>query len=142
MSDATAILYPAIAMALLTLAMVLYLGFARYTAIQRRDVSIKFYRLYNEGVQPDRLALIGRHVQNHFEAPPLFHVAIVLLFATGQVTGLAVVLAWLYFLLRCLHSSIHLGSNNVTRRFFTYGTSIVVLTGLWLHLLISLLLRD
>jgi hypothetical protein len=37
----TAILYPAIAMFFLTLGVMLWLGFARYTAIRERSVGIK-----------------------------------------------------------------------------------------------------
>ena len=137
--DQNAILYPGIAMFFLTFGMVLYLGRARFSAVQRGDVSIKFFRIYTEGQQPERLQLISRHVQNHFEVPPLFYIALLFVRVAGAVTPLTVGLAWLYFLSRCLHSYIHLGSNNVSRRFFTYGASGFILAGLWLSVLISLL---
>ncbi len=100
---------------------------------------MKYYRLYNEGEQPEQLQLISRHVQNHFEVPPLFYIVLLFLLVTGSVTQVAVVLAWLYFLSRCLHSYIHLGSNDVSRRFVTYATSGLILAGLWICLLVSLL---
>jgi len=137
--DQNAILYPGIAMFFLTFAMVLYLGVSRYSAVQRGDVSIKFYRLFADGQQPERLQLISRHVQNHFEVPPLFYVVLLFTHVAGAVTAFAVGLAWLYFLSRCLHSYIHLGSNNVSRRFFTYAASGFILGGLWLSVLVSLL---
>lgn len=137
--DRNAMLYPGIAMFFLTFAMVLYLGAARYRAVQRGAVSIKFYRLFSEGQQPERLQLISRHVQNHFEIPPLFYVVLLFTHVAGQVTAHAVGLAWLYFASRCLHSYIHLGSNNVSRRFFAYGASGLILAGLWLSVLVSLL---
>ncbi len=136
--DPTAIVYPGIAMFFLSLAMVFHLGVSRFAAIRRRDVSVEYYRLYNEGEQPERLQQISRHVQNHFEVPPLFYIVLLFLLVTGSVTQVAVILAWLYFLSRCLHSYIHLGSNNVSRRFFTYGASGLILAGLWICLLISL----
>jgi hypothetical protein len=137
--EPTAIVYPGIAMFFLSFAMVLNLGRSRLAAVRRRDVSLKYYRLYNEGEQPARLQLLSRHVQNHFEVPPLFYVALLFLLATGSVTPVAVVLAWAYFLSRCLHSYIHLGSNDVSRRFLTYGASGLILAGLWVCLLVSLL---
>jgi hypothetical protein len=73
-----AIIYPAIAMFFLTFGILVNLGVQRYAAIRRREVSIRYYRLYTEGQQPDRLQLLGRHVQNHFEVPPLFHIAVLL----------------------------------------------------------------
>lgn len=136
--DPSAILYPGIAMFFLTFAMVLYLGFARYSAVQRGDVSIKYYRVFNEGQQPERLQLISRHVQNHFEMPPLFYVVLLFIFVAGDVTALTVGLAWSYFISRCVHSYIHLGSNDVSRRFYTYGTSGFILASLWLCVLVSL----
>ena len=136
--DVSAIIFPAVAMFMLTCSVIAYLGGSRLAAIRRGDVSIRFYRRYNEGEQTPRLQVIGRHVQNHFEIPPLFYIAVLLLYVTGSVTPVAVAFAWLYFASRCAHSFIHLGSNNVSRRFFTFGTSLIVLAGLWLTLLFSL----
>ena len=137
--ESIAIVYPSIAMALLTLGMIGYMGYSRYTAIQARQVSIKYYRTYNEGEQTPRLHLIGRHIQNHFEVPPLFHLGVALTYMTDSVSALAVVLAWGYFIARCVHSYIHLGPNNVSVRFFTFGASLVMLLGMWLCLLVVLL---
>ena len=83
--------------------------------------------------------LIGRHVQNHFEVPPLFYVVLLFLYVTGSVTPLSVALAWLYVALRCLHSFIHLGTNDVRRRLQAFAASGLVLGGLWLSLLVSLI---
>ena len=135
--DSSAILFPAIAMFMLTASVIAYTGGSRLAAIRRRDVSIRYYRLYNEGEQTPRLQVIGRHMQNHFEVPPLFYIAVIFLYVTGSVTLLAVVLAWLYFGLRCVHSFIHLGSNNVTQRFVAFALSGLILIGLWMLLLVS-----
>jgi len=135
----TAIIYPALAMFFLTLAVMLRLGFARYTAIRNRSVSIKFFRTFNEGSQPERLHLLSRHMQNHFEIPPLFYAGVLFTYSSGSVTALSVAFAWLFFLTRCIHSFVHLGSNNVSVRFFTFGVSLVFLAGIWVSLLASLL---
>ena len=55
------------------------------------------------------------------------------------VSPLSVVLAWGFVAARCVHSYIHLGSNDVSRRFFIYFLSLLFLTGLWGALLVSLL---
>ena len=137
--DPTAILYPAIAMFFLTLGVMLGLGVARYTAIHDRSVSIKYFRTFDEGSQPERLHLLSRHMQNHFEIPPLFYAGVLFTYASGSVTALAVGFAWLFFLTRCVHSFIHLGPNDVSARFFTFGVSLVFLAGIWISLLVSLL---
>jgi hypothetical protein len=135
----TAILYPGIAMFCVTLLVMLRLGFARYAAIHDQSVSIKYFRTFDEGSQPERLHLLSRHMQNHFEIPPLFYAGILFTYVSGSVTGLSVALAWLFVLTRCVHSAIHLGTNNVSARFFTFGVSLVFLAGIWIALLVSLL---
>lgn len=134
-----AILFPAIAMFLLTLAQLVRLGLARYRAIRAGAVDIKYYRAFSEGSQPDELQLLSRHVQNHFEIPPLFHVAVLFLYAGDAVSLPAVVLAWLFFLARCVHGWIHLGRNDVTARFAVFGASLLFLLGLWLLVLAAAL---
>jgi len=140
--DRTLIVYPAIAMFFLTVALIARMAYLRITAVQRGEVSIRYYRLYNEGEQPPALQLIGRHVQNHFEVPPLFHAAVLFLYVTESVTPLAVGLAWGYVALRCVHTAVHLGGNDVRRRLQVFATSLLVLSGLWLVLLFSLLSRS
>jgi len=137
--DPSAIVFPGIAMFFLTFSAVVYMGYRRVTAVRRGEVSIRYYRLYTEGEQPDSLQLIGRHVQNHFEVPPLFYVVLLFLYVTGSVTPLSVALAWLYVALRCLHSFIHLGTNDVRHRLQAFAASGLVLGGLWLSLLVSLI---
>jgi hypothetical protein len=122
----------------LTLLVMLWLGFARYTAIHNRSVSIKYFRTFNEGSQPERLHLLSRHMQNHFEMPPLFYAGVLFTYSSGAVTPLSVGLAWLFFVTRCIHSFIHLGANNVSARFFTFGVSLVFLAGIWVSLLAAL----
>lgn len=123
----------------LTLVVMLRLGFSRYTAIHDGSVSIKYFRTFNEGHQPERLHLLSRHMQNHFEIPPLFYAGILFSYVSGSVDLLSVVLAWLFFFTRCAHSFIHLGANNVSARFFTFGLSLAFLAGIWGSLLVSLL---
>jgi len=133
------ILYPAMAMFALTMGCVFALGIARYQAIRKGEVRISFFRTYDEGSQPRRLHLLARHVQNHFEVPPLFHLGVILTYATQSASAASLTFAWLFVLVRVVHSAIHLGSNNVSHRFFAYGFSLMMLCGLWASMLVSLL---
>jgi hypothetical protein len=123
----------------LTLGVIVRLGLARYSAIHSGAVSIKFFRTYDEGSQPARLHVLSRHVQNHFEIPPLFYVGVLMAFVVGAVSPISLAFAWSFFALRCLHTYIHLGSNNVSVRFFTFGASLAALAGLWACTLIGLI---
>lgn len=137
--SAHAIIYPAIAMFALTLGVMVALAVSRYRGVADRRVSIKFYRGFNEGSQPDRLHLLSRHLQNHFEVPPIFYAAVLFTYASGSVTGFAVVLAWLFVLSRCAHSFIHLGSNNVLHRFTAFAAGVACVTGIWVALFVNLI---
>ncbi len=139
--DQIGIVYPAIAMFALSISIIFLLGISRFIAIQRRQVSIKYYRAYQEGGQPERLHILGRHVQNHFEVPPMFYAGVILTYVTASVTPLALGAAWSFVALRAVHTTIHLGSNNVSRRFFCFGLSLIALTVLWANLFITLLAR-
>lgn len=133
------VLYPSIAMALLTLGILLYMGACRFMAVQTRKVSIKFYRTYTEGQQTPYLHVLARHVQNHFEVPPLFHLAALTSFVTGTATSTTVAFSWAYVGLRCIHSVIHLTYNNVSHRFFVFASSVGILLTIWLLVLHGLL---
>ena len=137
--QSVSIIYPSIAMFFLTGCLLLSLGLSRVIAINNRQVNIKYYTKYTEGEQPERLHILGRHVQNHFEVPPLFHIGIILLFVTQTASEFSLVAAWLFVGFRCLHSIIHLGHNNVTHRFLSFVASLFCLTALWISLLVSLI---
>jgi len=138
MISKTAILYPAAVMALLTLGLLLAMGLRRFVAIQRRLVSIKYYRVYTEGGEPESMRQHSRHVQNHFEVPPLFHLALYGTYVAGNVTSATVTAAWFFVATRCLHSAIHLSYNNVSHRFFVFGLGLMTVVYLWVQLLMTL----
>ncbi|MCL6415718.1 MAPEG family protein [Aestuariirhabdus sp. Z084] len=138
MSSST-ILYPAFAMFCLTLGVIFYMGFLRFIAIRNHQVKISFFRTYDEGTQPRRLHLLARHVQNHFETPPLFYIGIILSYLTHNDSFSVLLFSWLFVVARIVHTFIHLGSNNVSYRFFTFGFSLVCLCGIWVSIFRTLL---
>ncbi len=134
-----AIIYPAIAMFCLSSCLLLKLGLSRFSAIKRGDVSMKYYRTFNQGCEPDRLHILSRHVQNHFEVPPLFYVGVIMTYITDVVGSVSVIAAWLFVILRAVHTYVHLGSNNVNLRFTCFAASLMCLLVLWLSLLFALI---
>lgn len=87
---------------------------------------------------PSRSPCASTRVQNHFEVPPLFHLAVLATYATDQVTPIAVNAAWFFVAARCAHSAIHLTYNNVTHRFFVFGLGALAVVFLWVRLLLVL----
>ena len=123
-----------VAMFLLTIGLLFHMAIARNLAVMRREVSVRFYRTYDQGEETPRLHLLARHVQNQFEIPPLFHIAVVLTLVTDSASLTSVALAWTFVAARLLHTVVHLSTNNVLHRFLVFGVGLVVLTAMWLRL--------
>jgi hypothetical protein len=134
-----AILYPSIAMALLSLGVILSLGARRFTAVQRRQFNPKFYRTFSgESPEPESLRQHSRNAQNQFEIPPLFHLAVWGTYLAGEVTTVTIAAAWFFVVSRAVHSAIHLTYNQVPHRFFVFGLGVVTVLFLWVRLLMGL----
>lgn len=72
------------------------------------------------------------NLANLFEMPVLFFALVPLLVIAGQATAAQVVLAWLFVLLRAVHSIIHLRRKVLPARFFVYLASCAVLMAMWI----------
>jgi hypothetical protein len=133
------ILYPVFAMFLLVSIVLLRMRSLRFAAVRKQEVDADFYKAYPEGGEPEPLRVIGRHFSNLFEMPVLFYAVVLMIYVTHNVSTFLVVCAWLYVVLRYVHSAIHLGSNNVIARFSAYFGSAFVLAMMWVTLLVQLL---
>ncbi len=125
------ILLPACGMAMWTSGVLGLLAFKRFTAISEKRVNIEYYKLYDTNEEPKDIAIVAQHLENLFEAPPMFYAAVLGLAVTKTATTLSVRLAWAYLVSRMLHSFVHLGSNNILWRFRTFIASTVALVTLW-----------
>lgn len=79
------------------------------------------------------------NLSNLLETPVLFYAICLILFVTGEVTQLQLVLAWLYVVLRALHSLIHVTYNRVVQRWTVYVLSTICLFIMWGNFAKSLL---
>ncbi len=70
--------------------------------------------------------------RNLFEIPVLFYLLCVALAVNGGSTQAFVAAAWVYVVLRALHSLIHVTYNRVTHRFLVYVGSTLLLFGMWI----------
>ena len=132
-------IYPAFAMMALTVFVMLRMVMSRFSAVKAGEIDAKFFRLYRDYEEPAELAVQTRHVINHFETPVIFYALCLFATITGQ-TGTAVAsLAWTYVACRCIHSYIHLSSNNVMHRLKVFALSILILVGLWGTILIGIM---
>jgi len=135
------ILWPAFALFALTMAVVFRLGTMRWRAVRRRQVDPRFYKIYRGDGEPEEIAVVSRHLVNLYEAPTLFYVGTALAFAAGIAAAPLVALGWTYVGLRLVHSSIHLGSNDVLWRFRIFALSWLTLLAYWAFLAAELVNR-
>jgi len=132
------ILFPIVAMVALVVFVVVRLARSRIRAVRKRDISVRFYELFQGSEEPDEPRAFSRHLTNLFELPILFYVACIVAYASVQVDLLLVLLAWLFVVSRYVHSYIHLTSNIVIYRFRVYGIGLALLVLMWLTLTIHL----
>ena len=135
MLDRMGILFPVVALATLTFAVLLLIPLRRFRAGTAGQVSYDDFK-YGESAQvPPEVALPNRNMINLLELPLLFYVACLTYYATDRVNGTALALAWTYVGLRVAHSAIHVTYNRVRDRLVVFGASNVALIMLWTNLL-------
>lgn len=132
------ILYPVFAMFLLVALVFLRMRSLRFAAVRRNEVSVTFYRAFQDGAEPEPLRVVSRHFANLFEVLVLFYVGVIMIYITHQVNYWLLGCAWAYVALRYVHSYVHLTSNDVVVRFSVYLASGVVLAVMWASLLVQL----
>jgi hypothetical protein len=137
-SSPNLILYPVFAMFLLVAIVLARMRRLRFAAVRSGAVSIKYYRAYQGGEEPEALRVISRHFVNLFEMPVLFYVGVIMTYITHNASTWLVGVAWLYVALRYVHSYVHLGSNDVRVRVTVYFASAIVLLLLWASLFVQL----
>lgn len=127
----TQILWPMLPVVGLTFVSGFYMALSRIRAVRKRVMKIAFYRAYRNGEEPENMAIMTRHYTNLFETPVLFYLGCILASLMGPVSSLVLGLAWGFAGLRLVQSTIHLTSNNVKWRAYTFFTSWFLLVGLW-----------
>ena len=128
------IFQPVVVLALLTLGVLFHLGLSRIAALKKHEVKMGFYRAFLGSGEPESIHIIARHLSNLLEMPLLFYVAALTYHVTGKASDYVIIGAWIYVVLRIVHTIVHLGANDVRTRFYIFLTSNVVLLILWLNL--------
>lgn len=81
---------------------------------------------------PEPVQQANNNLRNQFELPVLFYVLALLLLQIGRPGLAAVVLAWVFVLLRIVHAWVHVGSNTVPLRRNVFALGAVAVLGLLL----------
>lgn len=133
-----AIFAPVIALALLTLGVLGYTGYKRFSAGFAGRVRAGDFRYGETANVPSDVAVANRNFMNLLEAPVLFYTFCISAYATHTVAPWLLALAWLYVALRFVHTFVHLTYNKIMHRFSSYAASNLVLLLLWLGFAVRL----
>jgi hypothetical protein len=106
-----------------------WLTIERQRAVRRGEVE---YGVFARGEEPHHIARITRNLANQFELPVIFYALAVLLIATGNVTLLDVIAAWVFVAGRIVHTAVQCLTDNVPLRgqvFLVNFAGVVAITG-------------
>jgi hypothetical protein len=126
-----AILYPLFALAAWTLIVLVLIPIARVRSVRQREIRVDDIKCGESASVPGHVSLPNRNYMNLLELPMLFYVVGILLYITGGASYVAIFVAWLYVVLRVVHSLIHLTYNHVLHRLAAFTLSNVALVMLW-----------
>jgi len=107
------ILYPMLALVVLTFVVLLFIPYARFRAAAR-EVTVADFRYGESANVPGDVSLPNRNLMNLLELPVLFYAGRLAFYVTGAVDSAAVGLAWAYVARHAAHSAIHLTYNNLS----------------------------
>jgi hypothetical protein len=82
-------------------------------------------------------AMANPNFANLLEMPVLFYVICLMLFVTNRVDEMFVYLAWIYVVLRVLHSLIHLTYDNLRQRMALFALSNLVVIVMWVFFFVQ-----
>lgn len=140
MQTSTPILLPVLAQILLTFIVWLSLCSARVGTIVTKRLNPQ---LLADETQEKRILQgsinISDNFENLLEIPVLFFFAVFLIYQRNLVDTTYVTSAWLFVILRGVHSLIHCTYNKIRHRFFVYILSSVIVWAIWLRLATQLL---
>jgi hypothetical protein len=123
------ILWPMLAHIGWVLLLYVWLTIVRTLAVRSGKVD---YAAFAHGDEPPDIDRITRNLANQFELPVIFYAVVVLLIATGRVTAIDVIAAWVFVAGRVIHTLVQTLTDNVPLRgqvFLINFAGVAVLVG-------------
>jgi hypothetical protein len=126
--DQVAIFRPFVATMILTMVVWVYMYARRLPFIFSSRLDPKqMTPLELARVSPPQVSNPSDNLKNLFELPTIFYAVVVYLFVTHQVDVAYLGAAWVFFLFRAMHSTVHCTFNFIPLRFVLYVISAGVL---------------
>lgn len=126
-----AIFLPALAMVVLTFAVWWRMYVTRIAQMKRERIHPQSVATSAQAAAKLTDSCAADNFRNLFELPVLFYLALVVAAQAGLASTQVLVLAWLFVILRAVHSWIQCTYNKVMHRFKVYVAGGLVLWTLW-----------
>jgi len=133
MADAE-MLKPAFALVGLTAVVFVRMYWLRLSEIGRGRIDAQAVATSSEMARLLTDTRASDNFRNLFELPVLFYAAVFVAMSTHLVTPISIALAWIFVVLRILHSAVHCTYNRVMHRFVLYVAGALVLFTWWAYL--------
>lgn len=131
------ILKPVVVLVAWSLVMLIWLVIVRIPALKAAGIDLAKARGGRpgalDGVVPDKAQWPAHNYMHLMEQPTLFYAVAIVLALAGVGDGLNAMLAWIYVVLRIVHSLIQATVNKISARFFVFLLSTIVLVSLTVH---------
>ncbi|WP_313928802.1 MAPEG family protein [Pseudoxanthomonas sp.] len=137
-APATAILWPAVAMAGLTFLVWVRLYQLRLGEMARKRIDAQQLANAADSVRLLVDTRASDNFRNLFELPVLFYAGVLLAAQIGVSDAGSITLAWAFVALRAVHSVVHCTYNHVMTRFVVYALATLVLVAFWVRLALAL----
>ena len=131
------IIYPILPVILLNFIVTVHMRIMIQKAIKTREVRYKWFRAY-EGTAPEYMLIARHHYKNFFEIPILFYVLCVIIYVLDDVNSIDIWIAWLFVMLKFVHSYIRMTSNYVPFRAYSFNGCLIMLFCGWVNLAIKI----
>ncbi|NCT72500.1 MAG: hypothetical protein GXC75_16280 [Xanthomonadaceae bacterium] len=137
-APATAILWPAVAMAGLTFLVWVRLYQLRLGEMARKRIDAQQLANASDSVRLLVDTRASDNFRNLFELPVLFYAGVLIAAQIGVSDAGSIALAWAFVALRAVHSVVHCTYNHVMTRFVAYALATLVLIVFWVRLALAL----
>ncbi len=132
----SAIFWPVIIQALITLYLYIPMSARRIASVKSGTAKASDYRLVEK--EPDDVRQMTRAIANQYETPILFYAVVLSSYVTQNAGTLMVALAWAYVAVKCVHVFVQTTSNRLRYRRPIFMISFAILITMWIAFAINL----
>jgi len=125
------LLYPLLALALLTFVVGTLMYRRRVAEIRRKGVRLQSLASSAGMAATLEDTRASDNFRNQFELPVLFYVGVLVAYAAQLASPAYLALAWAFVASRVVHSAIHCTTNRVKHRFLAFVTGFWLVVALW-----------